>query len=482
MHGTVQSYGRYINLAILASGILGFVFFHYAAPSSSPEAYYTLGFICLIASLWISEIVPLGVASLLPLIYFPLADILDARTLGESYFNSTIFLFLGGFLLAASMEKWDLHKRIALWILSLTGKRIVAGFMLASAFLSMWISNTATAMMMLPIASAVLGRLSGPGWSRPVYLGVAYGCSIGGIATLIGTPPNLAFSRIYKQNFQGFPGFAEWMLLSLPLATALLLIAYLVLDKWLYRAGREDTLNRQHWKEQLIVLGPATTEQKMAGGIFTITALLWIFRSPLDLETFSIPGWIQLFHGLPGQKSLNDGTVALIMALICFALPAPSHKGKRILEARDLDRIPWSILLLFGAGFALAAAFQSSGLSQQAGSLLQSIRPENVFLMILLINFSMNMMTEFTSNTATAQIILPVMAALSAESGLPAFGLMAGVTFSVSMAFMMPVATPPNAIVFGSGQLRIADMVRTGLILNPITALVVSVYCYFMFF
>lgn len=478
---------QYIQYLIAGLGIVGCIVLHYLAPEggdSNASAYYTLGFICLIASLWISEIIPLGAASLLPVIYFPLAGILDAKELGESYFNSTIFLFLGGFLLAASMEKWNLHKRIALWILAITGKQIVAGFMLASAFLSMWISNTATAMMMLPIASAVLTRLSGPGWSRPVYLGVAYGCSIGGIATLIGTPPNLAFSRIYNQTFgsEGFPNFAQWILMTLPLAIILLFITYLVLDKLLYRSGREGTLGRSHWKAQLLGLGAPTKEEKLAGAIFALTAILWIFRSPLELEVIRIPGWIELLDGLPGQKKLNDGVVALIMALLCFAIPAPSTKGKRLLEASDLDRIPWSILLLFGAGFALASAFESSGLSHMAGSFLQSIRPESVFLMILLINFSMNMMTEFTSNTATAQIILPVMAALAKESGLPAFALMAGVTFSVSMAFMMPVATPPNAIVFGSGKLKIIDMVRTGLILNPITALVVSIYCYFLFF
>lgn len=460
--------------------------FHFLPDSGDANlaAYHTLGFICFLASLWISEIIPLGAASLLPLIYFPMAGILGPEDLGESYFNSTIFLFLGGFLLAASMEKWNLHKRIALWILTITGKQIVAGFMLASAFLSMWISNTATAMMMLPIAGAVLSRLSGPGWNRPVYLGVAYGCSIGGVATLIGTPPNLAFSRIYKQNFgeESFPNFAEWILTALPLAIILLFIAYIVLDKVLFRAGREDSLGRLHWKSQLAGLGKATKEEKLAGAIFAATALLWIFRSPLDLQAFSIPGWIQLLDGLPGQKKINDGTVALTMALICFAIPAPSIKGSRLLEAEDLNRVPWSILLLFGAGFALASAFESSGLSHMAGTFLQSVRPESIFLMIFIINLSMNMMTEFTSNTATAQIILPVMAALARESDLPAFGLMAGVTFSVSMAFMMPVATPPNAIVFGSGKLKIWDMVRTGLILNPITALVVSIFCYFLYF
>ncbi|MCB1140073.1 MAG: DASS family sodium-coupled anion symporter, partial [Leptospiraceae bacterium] len=438
--------GRFLHYFIAALGLAGFLGFHglAAESQSSMQAWQTLGFICLIAGLWVSEIIPLGASSLLPLIYFPLAGILDAKDLGESYFNSTIFLFLGGFLLAAAMEKWDLHKRIALGILSLTGNQVVAGFMLASAFLSMWISNTATAMMMLPIASAVLGRLSGGGWSRPVYLGVAYGCSIGGIATIIGTPPNLALSRIYKQSFgaEGFPNFAEWMLYALPLSLLLLFVTFIVLDKILYTKDREDSLYRHHWKAQLLELGPLAPEEKMAGFLFGFTALLWIFRSPLELEAFRIPGWISLLDGLPGQKNLNDGTVALFMALLAFALPAPSRRGSRILEAKDLNSIPWSILLLFGAGFALAAAFEASGLSRMAGAFLQSVQPENVFVLILVINLSMNMMTEFTSNTATAQIILPVMAALAKQSDLPAFGLMAGVTFSVSMAFMMPVATP----------------------------------------
>lgn len=477
--------GKYLNHALALLGLAGFVAFHFLAlGSNNPMALQTLGFICLLAGLWITEMIPIGAASLLPLIYFPLSGILDAKTLGESYFNSTIFLFLGGFLLAASMEKWNLHRRIALIILSFTGKHVVAGFMITGAFLSMWISNTATAMMMLPIATAVLGRLEGPGWNRPLLLGVAYGCSIGGIATVIGTPPNLAFNRIYQQSFGmgSFPGFAQWMLLALPLSLILLLVAYLILDKILYRKGKEGALTRHTWKAHLQEIGPAGIEEKIAGVLFVTTALLWIFRSPLDLEFFRIPGWGELFKDLPGYRFLNDGTVALFMALLAFFIPAPSKKEKRILEGDDLKRIPWSILLLFGAGFSLAAAFESSGLSQMAGHFLETVRPQNVFLMILFINLSMNMMTEFTSNTATAQIILPVMAALAKQSELPAFGLMAGVTFSVSMAFMMPVATPPNAIVFGSGRLKILDMVKAGLILNPMTALITSIYCYFLFF
>ncbi|MCB1165998.1 MAG: SLC13/DASS family transporter [Leptospiraceae bacterium] len=467
---------------IAAAGLIFFLWMHLGLESS--PAHHTLGFVGLIAALWISEIIPLGATSLLPLIYLPLAGIVTPGALAESYFNSIIFLFLGGFLLAAAMEKWNLHRRIALWILMITGRQVVAGFMIASALLSMWISNTATAMMMLPIAAAVLSRLDGDSWNRPVYLGVAYGCSIGGIATLIGTPPNLALARIYKQSFgaESFPGFTEWMLMAFPLALILLAVVYIILHKVLYRTDSAQSLNRGQWSVQLDELGPMTAEEKSAGILFATTALLWIFRSPIELDSFRLPGWIDALSGFEHAKQINDGVIALAMATLGFLLPAPSHKGKRILEAADLDRIPWSILLLFGAGFALASAFESSGLSQQAGSLLQSIRPDNVFLLLLLINFSMNMMTEFTSNTATAQIILPVIAALAKESGLPALGLMAGVTFSVSMAFMMPVATPPNAIVFGSGKLKIADMVKSGLILNPITALITSAYCYCLFF
>jgi sodium-dependent dicarboxylate transporter 2/3/5 len=410
---------------------------------------------------------------------------MTGRDTAPVYFNNVIVLFIGGFMIALTMEKWNLHRRIALAIIHAVGggpARMVLGFMLAAAFLSMWISNTATAVMMVPIGLAMVlqieeefGRERTHSFSVGLMLGIAYSCSVGGLMTLVGTPPNLSFVRIFAILFPEAPSvaFGQWMIMALPLGASLLVIAWILITRFFYRAPSDLAVDRDVVKAERAGLGPLSFEEKVVMAVFAATAVLWVFRVDLQLGLATIPGWSRL---LPYPDMVDDGTVAIAMASILFLIPARDRsKGDLTVMGPDvIPRLPWNIVLLFGGGFALAAGFQRTGLAQLMGDQFQAMSSLPTFALILLVCIVITFLTELTSNTATTEMILPILAAIAVATDTHPLVLMIPATLSASCAFMMPVATPPNAIIFGSGRLSVGEMARVGIVLNLIGALVIA--------
>ena len=455
----------------------------------NPRVGYTFCVALLMAVWWITEVVPLAVTSLIPVALFPLFGIMDGRAVSATYFNDVIFLFMGGFFVALAMERWNLHRRIAYNILCFTGTspaRILLGFMLASFFLSMWISNTATVMMMLPIAMAIIvqldnlmGNRSSAKFSLAILLGIAYSASTGGMATLVGTPPNLSFARIFHIYFPDATeiSFYKWMLFALPVSLIMLAIIWSFLYI-MFRPAKEEwrDVDKNTFLSMLKEMGRTSSEQKTVFALFTLLALLWIGRVDIDLGILKIPGWSNLF---PDSKYINDGTVAIFIALTLFVIPSSSERGERLMDWATASKIPWNILLLFGGGFALATGFKESGLSLWFGEHLSGVASLHPFMIILTICLVITFLTELTSNTATTEMILPVLAGLAISTGINPIMLMIPATMSASMAFMLPVATPPNAIIFGTGRISVSTMARTGLLINLVGALIISLMMYF---
>lgn len=449
-----------------------------------PEVTLTAAVALLMAFWWITEAVPLAVTALLPMVLFPVLGIMDGREVAPVYFNHIIFLFLGGFFVALAMERWDLHRRIALRLLLFFGTRprnLLLGFMAAAAVVSMWISNTATTMVMVPIVLAItlkLGETSSSEQSKRktavgLLLGVAYGSTLGGIATLVGTPPNLALVRIFEISFPEAPeiSFARWMAYALPISILMLLLTWVLLCVFFLR-GKSAGMDKEVLKKGYEEMGPITYEQKIVLMVFIVLALLWLSRSDLEFGFFTLPGWANLF---PYPSYLNDGSVAVAMSILLFMIPSRANRATRIMDWDTTKRLPWNIVLLFGGGFALAKGFENSGLSQWMGTQLEGAGGLHPLILIAAVCLLITFLTELTSNTATAQILLPIIASLALATNIHPLLLMMPATLSCSLAFMLPVATPPNAIIFGSGKLRVADMARIGLILNLIGVLAVSV-------
>lgn len=446
--------------------------------AGNPAVRRTAAVAALMAVWWMTEALPLAATALLPVILFPLLGVSSAKDVAGAYINTTIFLFLGGFLIALAMERWHLHKRIALRIILLFGERpamITLGFMIAAAFISMWISNTATAVMMLPIALAVVSRAeetledaAAQRFARGLLIGVAWACSIGGVATLVGTPPNMILVRTFEMGFPDAPPltFLQWMLFGVPFSAGALFLAWLTLTQIFFRTPRAEGragVDRTAIQNEYEALGSWSYEEKLAALVFLATALLWVFRAPLDLGFVHFPGWA---GWLPFGDHIDDGVTAVAMALLLFVLPARSQPGTTLLDESVFRNVPWSIILLFGGGFALAQGFEEGGLSRWIVGGLNLAQDANVWTMVALIAVGMTFLTELTSNTASTQMTLPVLAAVATAQQIHPLLLMIPATLSASMAFMLPVATPPNAIVFSSERLRIRDMALAGLLLN----------------
>ena len=439
----------------------------------------------LMAIWWVSDCIPLFATALLPLIFFPLLGIMPGRETAPIYFNNIIVLFIGGFMIALTMEKWNLHRRIALAIIKAVGggpARMVLGFMLAAAFLSMWISNTATAVMMVPIGLAMIlqveeefGKDRTHSFSVGLMLGIAYSCSVGGLMTLVGTPPNLSFVRIFEILFPEAPSiaFGQWMTMALPLGAIMLVTAWVLITRLFYRVPSDLTVDPVVVTAERAALGPVTFEEKAVMAVFAATALLWVFRVDLQVGLATIPGWSRL---LPYPEMIDDGTVAITMASILFFIPTrnQSRGDLKVMGPDVIPRLPWNIVLLFGGGFALAAGFQRTGLAQLLGDQFQAMSSLPTFALILLVCLMITFLTEITSNTATTEMILPILAAISVATNTHPLILMIPATLSASCAFMMPVATPPNAIIFGSGRLTVGEMARIGIVLNLVGALVIA--------
>jgi sodium-dependent dicarboxylate transporter 2/3/5 len=445
----------------------------------------------LMATWWITDAIPLSATALLPLVLYPVLGIMKTRECAPIYVNSTIFLFIGGFMIAVTMEKWRLHKRIALWIIRRIGggpSRIILGFMVAAAFLSMWISNTATAIMMLPIALAIILQLEEKIGARDCHpftvallLGIAYACSVGGMATLVGTPPNLSFARIFEITFPTAEpiAFGQWLVMALPITLVLLAVIWLLLTKAFYRLGDSLKIDRDVVRREYAALGRMSFEERAVLAVFIATAFGWVFRKDLALGVLTIPGWSRL---LPHADLIDDATVAIGMAMILFFIPvrSPNTGSRTVMGVNVFTRIPWNIVLLFGGGFALAQGFRVTGLSELIGARFAGLEGAPPYAIIVLICGGLTFLTELTSNTATTEMILPILASVAVAMKANPLLLMIPATLSASCAFMMPVATPPNAIIFGSGRLTIAEMARVGLALNLIGVLVISLVFFFL--
>ncbi len=448
------------------------VFFLEPFADLNQEANAVLASTLWIASWWLSEALPISATALLPIAILPLAGGAPIAQTTAAYGDKMLFLFLGGFIIAIAMQKWNLHKRIALNIIYAIGSNsvyIVLGFMLATGLLSMWISNTATTLMMVTIATALISEMrslsgeSGMIFFKSLLLGIAYAASIGGVATLVGTPTNPIFVSVAKQLYGIEFSFATWMAFSLPFALVTLFFCWFLLTKVVFPVNKvEMPLGRESIKNEITKLGKMSHEEKAVAIVFIAMAFAWITRSFL------------LSHFIPG---INDTVIAIAASSLMFIIPAKSEK-RALLTWEEAERLPWGVIILFGGGLSIAAAFQSSELAIWIGSKLTSVEALPLFVIILIITLSVNFLTEITSNVATASIMLPVLAALADAIGVHPFLLMIPATMAASCAFMLPIATGPNAIVFGSGELEMRDMVKAGVWLNVISSFLISLLVY----
>lgn len=434
-----------------------------ASKGYSVEGSLTVMVTIVCAIWWVFEPIPIPATSLLPLSLFPLFGVLTSNQVGQSYGSPLILLLLGGFILSKAMQKTQTHKQIALFMVNCFGgshtKNLVLGFMVTSAFLSMWISNTATTLMLVPVALAILEQSPNKRLQVPLLLGIAYAASVGGMGTPIGTPPNLVFMQIYEQNVSSDLSFFDWMKFAIPIVVVFIPLIWL----WLTR----------HLKhEESVTLPKAGTwsiGQKRVLLVFAVTALLWITRK----EPFG--GWSELL----GLNNASDASVALLAVVIMFLVP--DGKGCRLLDWKTAESIPWGVLLLFGAGITIATAFKTTGLSQSIGSMLTQYIDLHYFILMLIICLTVTLLTEITSNTATTVLLLPILVATALEGQIDPRILMVPATMSASCAFMLPVATAPNAVVFGSNCVSTQRMIKEGVVLNLIGAGIISMVCYVMF-
>lgn len=451
------------------------LFFNPEGLSQSAKA--VLACAAWIAVWWITEALPIAVTALLPIVLFPITGGLSLPETTASYGHKYIFLFIGGFILAIAIEKCHLHKRIALTIIKIVGTNvthIILGFMVATAFLSMWISNTATAVMILPVGLAIVLQLKDDPrthenenliFGKALMLSIAYSASIGGMATLIGTPPNLVLAGVVNESYGVEITFSQWFAFGFPISIVFLVLSWLYLTRVAFKfkqkefAGGKDEINKQ-----LNALGVMSFEEKLVGTVFVLTAFAWISRSFL-LKEF-IP-------------AIDDTIIAIASSILLFILPDKSGKMK-LLNWNDAVKLPWGILILFGGGMALASGFDSSGLAAWLGGQMTSFKMVPLIILLLILITSVNFLTEITSNLATTAMLLPVLVSLAGAIDVHPFLLLVGATVAASCAFMLPVATPPNAVVFGSGYLSIKDMVRKGFWLNIASIVLLTLIVYFL--
>lgn len=491
----------------LIAGIAGFVaVLALPAPASlEPAAQKTAAVAALMIAWWVSEAVHIGVTGLVPLVLFPLLGVSSSREISANYGNHLIFLFVGGFIIAHAMEAWNLHRRIALNTIARFGSRprlIMLGFMVTTAALSMWISNTATTMMLLPMAMAVVNQLSesaeirgGPfgeeasrvardSFGCVLLLGIAYSASIGGIGTIVGSPTNVAFLGFASESLSGLPpiSFAHWSRLCIPITLVFLPLTWL----YLCRFGASIPLSSIRFlgsqtviRSELAALGPISVPEKRVLLVAAATGLLWISRAPLDLGTFYLPGWSALF---PSPGGVHDSTVAMAMAVLLFVLPSGQAGGPgrgRLLHWQGAARgIPWGIVFLLGGGFALAAMITDSGLAAWVGSLLGSMKGAPGWALVIAVCLLTTAMTETTSNVTAVLMLSPALAAMATEVGVHPYLLLLPMAVTASFAFTMPVATPPNAIIFSSGWVTIPQMFRAGVVLDILGLLIVPLAVY----
>jgi sodium-dependent dicarboxylate transporter 2/3/5 len=452
-----------------------------APDGMSGPAWRVAAVALLMAVWWVTEAIPVPATAMIPLVAFPLLGVSPIKVAAAPYANPLIFLFMGGFMIALAMERWELHRRIALYVLKVAGNRqdrLIAGFMVATAGLSMWISNTATTVMMLPIALSVIRlvvpetpapggfrRSTGEPFPVALLLGVAYAASIGGLGTLIGTPPNAFLAGFMAETYRVEIGFAQWMMAGIPLSAVMLVITWVLLTRFIYPVtGKRVGEAAAVIDAELTGLGPLTRGEKTVALVFFATGAAWILR---PLVAKSLPGVF-----------LHDAVIAMTSALALFCIPVDAHRGVFALNWEWARRLPWGVLVLFGGGLSLAGAIARSGLAGWIGEALSAFGGWPVIALVAVVVVVIIFLTELTSNTATAAAFLPVVAALAVSVGENPFVLVVPAALAASCAFMLPVATPPNAIVFGSRMVTIPEMVRAGIWLNICGIIVITAFAY----
>lgn len=476
------------QLAKIISLLLGIaiaLFLYFVNPFGVEHtASKVLAVAALMITWWVSEALPMPVVALLPLVFFPLLNISKLETAASGYANPVIFLFMGGFMLGLAIEKWNLHRRIALNIVRLTGTsgdRIVLGFILATGLLSMWLSNTATTMMMFPIALSVIhvmkennaGNGSIANFSLTIMLAIAYASNIGGIATIIGTPPNVAYIGYIEKKFPGSQvDFTSWMLLCTPLAFLLLMCLYWVMVKWLFpNRIKSDTATKELIRNEIIQLGPLSVAEKRVLIIFICTAFLWITRA--------------IINNAQSLFKLDDTIIALLCALSLFICPSGKKEMKKeedtgsILEWSDTGKMAWGILLLFGGGISLAGALENAGLIEQMGGWLAQFSGDG-FVLVLVITVVTIFLSEVMSNVAQVIVFAPVVTSLAIALKMDPLLLGIPMTLAASCASMLPMGTPPNAIVFASGYIKLKHMTKAGLIMNIVSIILITLFSWFL--
>ncbi|MDT8429208.1 MAG: SLC13 family permease [Pseudomonadales bacterium] len=480
-----DSYSRTQSLGLLLGpSLFALTLLFFAPPGLTPEARSVLAITLWVATWWITEAIPIPATSLLPILLLPITGALDSGTVTSAYGDDIIFLFMGGFFIATAMEKWNLHKRMALAIIAFVGtstQRILLGFMIATGFLSMWVSNTASVMMMVPMALAIAAQVAHalqgkpeavdiPVFEKALIFGVGYAGTIGGMGTLIGTPPNIILAAQARQLFNVEITFASWMLIGVPVVILLLFITWLYLGRIAFRMSIKGLPGgRQLIQQERKMLGTISFEEKAVAAVFIFAAFMWISRGFI---------WADI---LP---ELRDGMIAVTAAVMLFMIPTRSQDDdgnkRRILEWRDSREIPWGILLLFGGGLAIAAGFRETGLSAWMGNQLTVLDGLHMLVIISSATLLILFLTEITSNTATATMILPVVAALALALDMHPFALMIPCAMAANCAFMLPVGTPPNAIIFATDKLKIAEMMRVGFLVNILSVVLIVLTVYYL--
>ena len=462
---------------ILGPLVFSLILIFFEADGLSFQAKCILASTTWMAIWWVTECVPISVTALLPIVLFPLTGGMDLSTTTAAYGHKLVFLFVGGFMIALAIEKWHLHKRLALNIIRMTGSnksRVILGFMLATAFLSMWISNTATSIMILPVGLAIISQLKDDPntkenenqiFGKSLMIAIAYSASIGGMATLIGTPPNMVLAGVVEESYGIKLNMFDWMKFGVPLSSLLLMICWIYLTQIAFKFKNEEfSAGRDEIMRQLKKLGNFSNEEIKVLIIFSLTAAGWILRGSIE-KIFPL---------------IDDTIIAIFFAVILFIIPTKNDKtDKTLLVWDDTVKLPWGILILFGGGMAIASAFGKSGLALWIADLLQNLEGVSLFLIILIIVTSINLLTEVTSNMATTAMLLPVLVTIALAIEVHPYFLLVSATLAASCAFMLPISTPPNAVVFSSGFLKIEDMFKKGVWMNLISIIIITIIVYY---
>jgi solute carrier family 13 (sodium-dependent dicarboxylate transporter), member 2/3/5 len=477
MISMIEFIKRYSKLFALLTGIiLFFIVFGFNFFKLDPKANLVLSIAVLMIMWWVLEAMPLAVVALLPIVLFPLTGISTIKEVTKSYADSNIFLFMGGFFIGIAIEKWNLHKRIALGIINITGtngNKIILGFIISTGFLSLFLSNTATTMMMFPIAMSVINVIANhnkestgvKNFSLVLMLCIAYASNFA-IGTIIGTPPNVAYAGYIQEKFNHGIGFMNWMLVFTPLSVVLMLMLYWVMVKWLYPNNiKHSAEGKSYIKTELQKLGKLSTAEKRVLVVFGITIFMWIFKD--------------LINGFQKTIVLDDTIIALIGAITLFIIPSGKDE-QRLLEWPDTTKMAWGILLLFGGGIALAKSLEDVKIMDQLGSYIASFATTNVFLMILIVTTISVFLSEIMSNVAQVIVMAPVITSVAIALKIDPLLLGIPMTLGASCASMLPMGTPPNAIVFASGHIKIKDMIKTGFVLDVICIIFITLFCWLL--